>query len=1832
MAFDLTYEVNARVGKSVKIQADKLREEFAKPIPINLTLDKATGASINKLVPALKDVNSQLLSIVINGKLASTTLNNVGNSFSNLAKGSAAANKAAAATKKATKATKEATDQVAEFGRVSGLALRRNAGFILATGAIYGLGRAISSSFSEAVRFEKELVKVAQVSNRSVGSLQPLVNEITRLSTTLGVASDDLIDISLILAQAGLSANETKQALEALAKTTLAATFGDIRDTTEGAIALMAQFEISAKDLSKALGATNAVSAAFAVESEDIIAAVKRSGGVFAQTSKGVAEGTDAFNQFIAVFSAVRSTTRESAESIATGLRTIFTRIQRPQTIAFLKELGIELTDLEGKFVGPFEAVNRLTKGLENADRRGSTFAKVSEELGGFRQIGKTLALLSSSEQRIKALQVAQSGQNSINKDAEQAQVSLANAIAKTREEFTALIREIAQTPTFDALVRSVLGLANGLILLASAVKPVIPLIAALGAVKAINFGSRFIKPFKQGLGIQRLAVGGRVTGGKGLVDDVPAMLTAGEFVINKKSASVIGKHNLEELNKMGRAKGFARGGAVGRVQLADGGFPEDDQHYIDEVSKNIQKFDRAIEKRIRKLNQKLTKLRSDVSPNEEKIAQTVQQRDNLSDLKRRRNLRNETTDPRLSKLLTGGGPSPALEANVGGKLAQARNGRDLTASIVDNNFQTKLTEGFKKAITKAVELAAASPQKKPKRFVDASSQFGGLLGGTSPSVEAVVGGRRVTGTARSVADDLDAPRRAANRRFNKEQERLQFNELAKGRLRQGNQFDPVAARAIQESVTTSEAARNANEQRKAQNREHNRRQLFEQEKRLGRREQQVALGSRATAARLVDRRDTFNSRSPGPNIHNNAISRILQSDTNNSFGFRPGDAFGAGNLTAAQLQAEETARLATGQASASSTTRNAAQKAASRAATQQRLRAAKIQQLFPTFSRLRQPAVPNSLQAFNNATGGSGGGPSGGGLGSKLKAGGNFLKTGGLLTVVAGGALVGDKIGGGAGGAVTGAAAGAAIGSLAGPVGIAVGGIIGAFNGFIQADLDTKIQESSDKMIKGISNIEETFKNFKTEDLVKDMQRVRIAFAGTSNNVVNSGRANFQKGAAGFGTRVQTVLGEGINNLQNLIGFGDIDSSIEKTQTKRIKANRDNALTTAQAEAAPAIEAAQKTLAALLDTGLSFEQAAEQLGRDGKFALALGQAKVGTTTGDVLGNKIASGDVAGAQSDAEKILAQTGANSIKAKTLAEKKANDLVKESAKAFAELSQQTDLFIDRMNNLSAVLDRVSSAGDGFTRQNESILSRRGGGAGIPSQVRRNVFENTRAFTLEETKGEARRINQELGNNANSRELANGAIASKKLELNLPGVLREFDRRTSLGGAEEGLSVLPSLLKSNFGDLPPVLLKKLEEDIKKKFTANEQTTPNDISQTLAAGAAQELSGDTIKTFNSAMSKYTEVFNKNITEFEQALDTWVGLLNEANQAEDNRTQILVSNANIEKQLNGGRLSIADRSRGFESQLAAFSGRAGSSGTSVRALAFNEDKANSQRFAQVRGDADEVAKHFASLSVQQQNSLKALELIASNTDRQVALQQDLNGLLDSRKAARQVLEDFQFGSPTEKREIERSIILAKQQLEGVTLSSTQAKKAREGQRILSTLTGAVQGEDAVQQLDKRFIDVLDRGNSGKLFGLAGVNPGVGVGDLLNNRDALFQGQFRQLQGVNREQADAAGAITEINRRDANQFLQNGQDKFNSVKNGLQEALSNGGLLDRLNETLSAIPEQIEIGGALSVNFNVNGAEALAQMQPWAVELVTNEVRRQMNQRLNPFTGESNPA
>jgi hypothetical protein len=259
----------------------------------------------------------------------------------------------------------------------------------------------------------------------------------------------------------------------------------------------------------------NAIAGSFAVEASDLGSAIRRAGGAFQATGGNLRE-------LEALFTSVRATTRESADSIATGFRTIFTRLQRPRTIQFLKQMNIELSK-SGQFIGGYEAIRELSNALQGLSSQDFRFAQIIEELGGFRQVSKVIPLIKEFETAEKALAVAEAGRVSIDKDAEKAQKTIQVQLEKTREAWVKLFREIASSRIFHDMATGALKLANSLAKVLEHLKPLIGPLAIFGGIKAIpalvQFGAGFfgglhqLGPRGSGIGVAQTITG--QTGGK---------------------------------------------------------------------------------------------------------------------------------------------------------------------------------------------------------------------------------------------------------------------------------------------------------------------------------------------------------------------------------------------------------------------------------------------------------------------------------------------------------------------------------------------------------------------------------------------------------------------------------------------------------------------------------------------------------------------------------------------------------------------------------------------------------------------------------------------------------------------------------------------------------------------------------------------------------------------------------------------------------------------------------------------------------------------------------------------------------------------------------------------------------------------------------------------------------------------------------------------------------------------------------------------------------------------------------------------------------------------
>lgn len=526
MAFNITANVILSGPKNLtKVRNNIKKSLSAVPVSVKIAINKGAAANVNKLNSSLRNLNATLLTTNKAARDAAASISKLAGSYSKISSKSGnianAAKKTATSLQSTKKAVKETRSEIEAFGKDAALAVRRFSAFTLATGAIFGFIRAVQSAVSEGVRFNRELVKIVQVTGKTRSELGALTSTIDRLALSLGVNANELVEVARIFAQTGQSIQQVRASLAAVSRASLAPSFGDMKSTAEGLIAVLAQFNISAAKSEEVLGAINAVSKRFAVESEDLISVIRRAGGVFAASSKQLGEPQKRLSELLGIFTAVRSTTRESADTIATGLRTIFTRIQRPKTIEFLKQFGIQLRATaedakalgvaEGDFVGIFEAIRRISQSIDKLDAL--ALAKVVEELGGIRQVGKLIPALREFSKAQAASKIALEGTDSIAKDVSIATQDLSVQIQKLSQQFDKLFRDISQSDTFQGLARLAISTASAFLSLADALRPALPLLTTIAGLKLTNAAFNFTKGFIGGIKkTNAQSLGGRVS------------------------------------------------------------------------------------------------------------------------------------------------------------------------------------------------------------------------------------------------------------------------------------------------------------------------------------------------------------------------------------------------------------------------------------------------------------------------------------------------------------------------------------------------------------------------------------------------------------------------------------------------------------------------------------------------------------------------------------------------------------------------------------------------------------------------------------------------------------------------------------------------------------------------------------------------------------------------------------------------------------------------------------------------------------------------------------------------------------------------------------------------------------------------------------------------------------------------------------------------------------------------------------------------------------------------------------------------------------------------
>ena len=358
---------------------------------------------------------------------------------------------------------------------------------VIAFGASVGIINGISEAFKalvvETVKFEKVLQDINVIVGASAGKLQEFGDGLFNVARNTAQAFTVSAEAALEFSRQGLTMEETlRRTNDALILTRL--TGLDAASAVSGLTAAVNAFGDAGLSTTDIIDKLAAVDVKFAVSSEDLIKALERTGAV------AIDAGVE-IDSLIGLVTALQQTTARGGAVIGNGLKTIFTRIQRPESIRQLEEIGIAVKNLSGSILPADKIMINMAKSFDNLSQ--SQKSNIVQFSAGIFQANVFRAALRDlgKEQSIQA-QATEIAGNAAG-DAAQKNEMLNKTMSAMASQTTTSIQELAE-------ILGTIGLAPDIDFFLSSIKDGIDGIKnTLGGGE--DEGSTFAKGLVKGIG-----------------------------------------------------------------------------------------------------------------------------------------------------------------------------------------------------------------------------------------------------------------------------------------------------------------------------------------------------------------------------------------------------------------------------------------------------------------------------------------------------------------------------------------------------------------------------------------------------------------------------------------------------------------------------------------------------------------------------------------------------------------------------------------------------------------------------------------------------------------------------------------------------------------------------------------------------------------------------------------------------------------------------------------------------------------------------------------------------------------------------------------------------------------------------------------------------------------------------------------------------------------------------------------------------------------------------------------------------------------------------------
>ena len=276
--------------------------------------------------------------------------------------------------------TRDVKNFSSELDRANQRVITLGASFVVLSTAIRTLKDIVRST----IEVEKAFTDINAVFKLGAQDLDRFSKQLFNAARATSSSFENAALSAKEFSRQGLTATETiKRTTDALTLSRLANL--DVAKSVDVLTSSINGFQKSALNSTEIVNKLATVDAKFAVSSADLAEGLSRAGA--AASDAGVS-----FDQLIGLITAAQQTTARGGAVIGNALKSIFTKIERRDTIDAFESLGVQVRDVNGQVLSAIPLLQNFAKTYDTLN--GSVKKQAAEMVGGIYQINILKAVL----------------------------------------------------------------------------------------------------------------------------------------------------------------------------------------------------------------------------------------------------------------------------------------------------------------------------------------------------------------------------------------------------------------------------------------------------------------------------------------------------------------------------------------------------------------------------------------------------------------------------------------------------------------------------------------------------------------------------------------------------------------------------------------------------------------------------------------------------------------------------------------------------------------------------------------------------------------------------------------------------------------------------------------------------------------------------------------------------------------------------------------------------------------------------------------------------------------------------------------------------------------------------------------------------------------------------------------------------------------------------------------------------------------------------------------------------------------------------------------------